>query len=308
MGAFDDVAIGAANWWAERIGAPTHDIGDDGMAGFMTMALGAMLADQHEPTAEQSASFVQVLAAKIAAEMQRQAEQWPDHEQRLVLGCDYGPDRLLAEAAKEAGVSVQRFPYKTNSYVYVDHVVGSIGYRGPNRIVWRREGVVLPPCAAREWIEVPEGFVKGTLYAYRPWACSLERNHDGEHNYSTPAPGCSVCGEVESDYAHREEHASTHHAFTPGPLVACRRCGTLEDRVRRFLAAGREDLAGCRRWVEARHTGKYRTVREEGPVSSYGIVHWGPAKYEEIVEPGHWESNGEHEFVPVPETAPEVAR
>jgi hypothetical protein len=48
-----------------------------------------------------------------------------------VLYCDYGPDLVLAESAKVAGIPMLNFPFKTGMRILKDRVEVSNGYGQP---------------------------------------------------------------------------------------------------------------------------------------------------------------------------------
>tara|TARA_R110002096_G_scaffold66682_2_gene162194 strand:- start:22071 stop:22490 length:420 start_codon:yes stop_codon:yes gene_type:complete len=55
------------------------------------------------------------------------SEDSPDYYPNTTLGSDYGPDRVLSDAAEAAGLKCQ-FPWKTTMWVYGDSVSVSYGY------------------------------------------------------------------------------------------------------------------------------------------------------------------------------------
>lgn len=49
----------------------------------------------------------------------------------LSLDCDYAPNRMLADCAREAGVKLNNFPWKTNMEISGNTVMVSDGYGQP---------------------------------------------------------------------------------------------------------------------------------------------------------------------------------
>ena len=117
----EDQISKAAEWWADQVCAPTFDNGDQSPAGAFTMALAMM--NTEAVTDDRRQAFVDALSAKL-------------HEVNagsfFVLGVDYSPDPILADAAREAGVNPGNFPWKTTMWFYDDGSVKvSKGYRAP---------------------------------------------------------------------------------------------------------------------------------------------------------------------------------
>src|SRR5687768_15110748 len=103
----------AAAWWAEAIGAPKFDNGDTSETGGIAMMLAYMVAGTG-PDADTTSKF----AAYLAEDIERQLHAgigtlWA----RVTIGVDYGPDRILSDAAEKAGVRGGRFPWKTMMWV-----------------------------------------------------------------------------------------------------------------------------------------------------------------------------------------------
>ncbi|MCW2846492.1 MAG: hypothetical protein JWR90_466, partial [Marmoricola sp.] len=100
-------ASAIANWWADhvfggtigRIDHPSHPEPNGGI----TMALAVAAGRQGVPAESSKRDvFVNALARRIAADLERYDD--------VTLGVDYGTDPMLADAAKEAGVSTGSFP------------------------------------------------------------------------------------------------------------------------------------------------------------------------------------------------------
>ena len=102
-------ATAAAEWWAAKIGGNVHhDNGDDSFGSFIAMFMADSLANP--ATEEQISKFKELLIASLMDESN-------EVRVRFGLNCDYSPCSLLADAAKEAGISEYNFPYKTSMFI-----------------------------------------------------------------------------------------------------------------------------------------------------------------------------------------------
>lgn len=128
----EDMAKAAAEWWATKIGSrgAHHDNGDKSDAGFIAGLLADML---NKPADNQAVSrFEEILAYKL---------QYTRPYVYSHFGCDYGPDRILADAATEAGVPLSNFPWKTRMCIDPDRGIIEIsnGYRAPLETIYEEE-------------------------------------------------------------------------------------------------------------------------------------------------------------------------
>ena len=124
----EDMAKAAAEWWAAKIdGSGHHDNG----ARDLSNVLAGMLADTmiEMPNNEAITKFKDILSDKLL---------YCERYEHFHLGCDYGPCKLLANSAKEAGVSCHNFPWKTDMRIDTDknQVLVSDGYRAPWEKIW----------------------------------------------------------------------------------------------------------------------------------------------------------------------------
>ncbi len=103
----------AAGWWAARLQCLHHDNGGKEHVNQMAMFFADMLAASHKPTNDQLEKFKTALETCIKRERERR--------NYIYLSCDYSPDRILAEAAKEAGIDSSVFPYKVSTYITEDN-------------------------------------------------------------------------------------------------------------------------------------------------------------------------------------------
>lgn len=112
------LASQAAAWWREKTEGPGYlskfDNGDRSEAGELAQLLASMTALK-SPQAPASSfdRFELLLQAAVLARLLREPE--PAEPGELVLDVDYGPCRLLGDAAWQAGVA--GFPWKTTMWV-----------------------------------------------------------------------------------------------------------------------------------------------------------------------------------------------
>ena len=194
-------ALAAAQWWAEQVtGSPRRNDGSDGLAA----ALSLLVADATPVKEDATTKFVNALAPVIQAAI--------DRGYGSTLSVDYGPDQTLAEAAKVAGISTSRFPWKTTQWARAEYVTVSAGYRSATRLVWASDEWLTnrPPCTSQKWGEI--------AHHGEPFACSLPLYHDEDHQYDKPISLCSRCGKAENWPSHiTEEWRAADHDFQPMP-------------------------------------------------------------------------------------------
>ena len=121
-----EVAQTVATWWADKIcGNVKFDNGDPSETGMICMGLAAICVE--EVTEEQKQKFIDTLSGIL------------EEQDHIYLGVDYHPGKWLCEAAKEAGISENNFPWKTHTVsqwngkrysVYAQH-----GYRAEPEII-----------------------------------------------------------------------------------------------------------------------------------------------------------------------------
>lgn len=110
----------AAELWVRMLRKPKFDNGDNSSQGGMAVALASMLP--HDADEEKLQKFKTILIQKLGEKDKYGSFAWMHG-----LHVDYGPDKILADSAKDAELKVQ-FPWKTNMYIYRDHVGVSAGY------------------------------------------------------------------------------------------------------------------------------------------------------------------------------------
>lgn len=105
-----EMARAMAAWWGDKISGhgARHDNGDHNN---LASVFAGILADTMTEEADESKvnKFVDILTEKILNEVQEKGRfsSWN-------LDCDYAPSRFLSEAAKEAGIKSDNFPWKTS--------------------------------------------------------------------------------------------------------------------------------------------------------------------------------------------------
>ena len=254
MSNFRPAAEAAARWWAEQVGQPVFDNGDpSGIAGMLATVAASGTA---VPTTDVAQVFVDRLARKIEDLLAIQQREHP----RVSLGVDYGPDLVLTHAAQAAGISTQRFPWKTNQWVYEHYVVASVGYGGRSRVIWRDEAP-LPTCGILRvpgWDGHEDHYpAERSGLVREPWGCGRDVHHEGPHEFTVPVPLCSVCNRTEDDWQHQDAYAATVHPFSPGAVTVCSICW--EDPRR-----AKEDCqiwdAKAGRWVKTGHPHQFEDM------------------------------------------------
>lgn len=113
----------AVNWWSERVtGKCVHDNGDRSE----TSAFAGLLADcMIEPVSNQD--IINLYKESLAKHILKAS----GNSKELCLSCDYSPDYILATAAKEAGISVHNYPWKTSMILSEKEIKVSEGYGQP---------------------------------------------------------------------------------------------------------------------------------------------------------------------------------
>lgn len=190
-------------WWAEQLGAPVYRMvdsrasGNDRLAADFSAALMHTIADRHPVSREQGEKFIAALIPKIEDQLSRTGQ--------VTLGVDYGPDRILGEAAEAADIDKSRFPWKTVTWIKETHVAASLGYGGKTRLIWSEPGWERPPCGQRnctgDWEPIDE-------------VCPLPLYHDGDCGQWIPDPQrCTACGGAYA--AHHSSGSFLSHSWSP---------------------------------------------------------------------------------------------
>lgn len=127
----DEIADVACNWWIDAIDHPTFDNGDTSDIGGFTMMF-AMLNHAQKPglSEESKQRFKEALKKRIKMELLTRRS--------FSLSVDYGPDRILSDAASEAGI-IADFPWKTHMRIDRDKITVSCGYGAPYQTIFERD-------------------------------------------------------------------------------------------------------------------------------------------------------------------------
>lgn len=124
----------SAKWWADALrGGAKLDNGDPTRTGGMAFVLG-MLA-QRIPTEEELIKFQEQLAIDIDVAIEL-SSLYPT----LYIGCDYGPNKILTDAADKVGMKYTSttFPWKTRMNVMPGNVTEvAHGYAADYVEIWR---------------------------------------------------------------------------------------------------------------------------------------------------------------------------
>ena len=103
-----ETADAAAKWWAEQIGRH-HDNGDKSLGSIFSGMLADMMS---EPCGKDAIDkFAEILSKKIMDD--------EFYETYFNIGCDYAPDTILADSAKEAGINCNNFPWKVTMCIFI---------------------------------------------------------------------------------------------------------------------------------------------------------------------------------------------
>ena len=135
-----EMARTMAQWWGNQIGGNAHH--DNGDHDNLASVFAGLLADTMNEQADKSQieKFVDILTEKIFEQAEENQYALSHH-----LYCDYGPSKFLSDAAKEAGISSNNFPWKTGMGIWenedgTEEVRVSEGYRAPWIKIWPKEG------------------------------------------------------------------------------------------------------------------------------------------------------------------------
>ena len=129
----------AAAWWADRLVAPTFDnLGptrgrdqhETAVNSFASVLAGMAANHSGGPTPDQLAVFKRELVAAV------EAAEWSPNS----LYADYGPDKLLADAAIKAGIDPARFPWKSGTWFRDGNVEAACGYGASHIVIFHAAG------------------------------------------------------------------------------------------------------------------------------------------------------------------------
>ena len=131
----------AAEWWIEQIsgpklnwdnGAQNEGSAEDRRMGNMMWMLGNSLAlsSREKITPDKIATFKKSLIEEMEKELGESRRQ-----DSLTLSVDYGPDHVLGEACRKAGIDGSAFPCKTVMWIDAKKVSAKCGYGASEKIV-----------------------------------------------------------------------------------------------------------------------------------------------------------------------------
>jgi len=130
----------ACELWSQMLSNPKFDaLGKDGFRDdpndsmFMAQGLASVLADNNKATEESLQKFKEILYNLLNSKLKlnndtKEYEICEEGHYYTSLNVDYHPDCILSKAAKEAGISEEIFPWKTNMYIYKNGLSISYGY------------------------------------------------------------------------------------------------------------------------------------------------------------------------------------
>lgn len=112
----------AVELWKRMLVRPKFDNGDKSEQGFMGMMLASMLEN----------NSTQDVLDKFGEELKKTLSTPNEHGYYdSYLTCDYGPCKLLSDAAAKAGLKTQ-FPWKTDMFIESSYVSLKHGYGAEN--------------------------------------------------------------------------------------------------------------------------------------------------------------------------------
>ena len=134
----------AADWWAEQIsghklnwdnGAQNEGDSEERRIGNMMWMLGNINANSAREgvTPEKLQIFKESMITQIKEKYEKSPKLFEEYS--LTLSVDYGPDELLYESAKAAGINSNVFPCKTVMWIDSKKVSAKCGYGADQKIV-----------------------------------------------------------------------------------------------------------------------------------------------------------------------------
>jgi hypothetical protein len=156
----------AAEWWGRQVydRRPGRDTGD------MTTTMWAAYADHVDPPAPAPAHTRAMFEDAVAAFVDGQLTKGRGY---VFLRSDYGPRGDFDQLAMATGAPVDRFPFKTSTWAFADHVTVRRGHQAPERLIWHAPGWVRPWCETGDYDEGGE----------RVGGCVLPKYHDEPHKF-----------------------------------------------------------------------------------------------------------------------------
>lgn len=210
-------ARAAAEWWARQVVNPTFRQvrpNEEDRETLYGRGLAHIIANRHPVNDAQAEAFADALERIILRDTRK------DDGYFHGLHVDYHPDRSLREAAEQAGVSTDRFPWKTNMWIHAEgHVTASLGYAAPEILIWTPDGWEHPACSS---VRAEPKAGDRYDYVFMPEVCGLPRYHaDGHGDWQ---PDTLLCARGDCARTRAEHYNATAsevgHAFDYANAVA----------------------------------------------------------------------------------------
>jgi hypothetical protein len=124
----------AASWWGETVCKPAFNNGDNSLDGAVTQLLAHLGTKQIDSDTKE----------KFIAELTNEIElKLASAKGNIIVSVDYGPDKILSDAATSVHMTKLNFPLKTTMWINMNSIIVSSGYRAPikelyaNKAYWR---------------------------------------------------------------------------------------------------------------------------------------------------------------------------
>jgi len=116
----------AVELWCRKLHNPVFDNGDNSEQGFFGMALATMVIHGDKDKMPDAIAQIEKFRESLAATLKHNRDN--DEYFPRWLDVDYGPCKLLGDAADEAGIPCSQFSCKSVVSMSDDHVSTSFGY------------------------------------------------------------------------------------------------------------------------------------------------------------------------------------
>jgi len=129
----DLVISKAVDIWCKKLFNPVFDNGDNSAHGGMTHMLATMNIQNDKAGIDDMAARVEKFRQVITAELVRLRDQPQDGEYfPSWLDADYGPCKVLGDAADKAGIPQSQFSCKSSVSMRANSLSVAFGYGAPN--------------------------------------------------------------------------------------------------------------------------------------------------------------------------------
>ena len=116
----------AVELWKRMLKNPKFDNGDPSPSGFFAGAMAKTIPNNATD------EILQVFGENLKTALMNPEPEYKQEFFHSSLGVDYGPDKVLHDAANKAGLKME-FPWKTSMSLWTEHVSVSAGY-GAERV------------------------------------------------------------------------------------------------------------------------------------------------------------------------------